>query len=238
MTLTTDPTLAGLLRAICEAPADDLPCLLYADRAEELGQTERSEFIRLQIELVNHPPHHRAETGCPLRSRERELREHFGHWRLWTTGLPQPVGDLDYRQDRAIDAEFACFARFSRGFVSEIGTTLADWWGRECEHAGPFGWDGECLKCDSTGHIPGHGPQIVACQPIERVRLVDRVPTFNGVEGWVTERRFEPNWIPGDWWERTSDLYGRGITDPHERLSRVAVAWARWKAGLPQEMFG
>ena len=63
----------GFLRAITAAPADDLPRLIYADWLDEHGESERAEFIRLQIQLAGHPAHHSAETGCPLRRREREL---------------------------------------------------------------------------------------------------------------------------------------------------------------------
>ncbi len=38
----------ALLRAVCEAPDDDLPRLVYADWLEEHGRPVRAEFIRLQ----------------------------------------------------------------------------------------------------------------------------------------------------------------------------------------------
>ena len=39
----------GLLQAVCEAPDDDGPRLVYADWCEDNGQPERAEFIRSQI---------------------------------------------------------------------------------------------------------------------------------------------------------------------------------------------
>ncbi len=39
---------AALVRAVCEAPDDDVPRLVYADWLEEHGRPERAEFIRLQ----------------------------------------------------------------------------------------------------------------------------------------------------------------------------------------------
>lgn len=41
--------LSTLYQAILEDPEDDVPRLAYADRCEELGDTERSEFIRRSI---------------------------------------------------------------------------------------------------------------------------------------------------------------------------------------------
>lgn len=43
---------AGLLSAIREAPADDLPRLVYADWLEDQGRHERGELIRLQLALA------------------------------------------------------------------------------------------------------------------------------------------------------------------------------------------
>lgn len=53
--LTTHPDSAALLRTICERPDDDFARLVFADWLEEGGETERSEFIRVQIELAKLP---------------------------------------------------------------------------------------------------------------------------------------------------------------------------------------
>jgi uncharacterized protein (TIGR02996 family) len=45
----------ALLEAICAAPADDTPRLVYADWLDEHGEPEHAEFIRVQIELHNRP---------------------------------------------------------------------------------------------------------------------------------------------------------------------------------------
>jgi uncharacterized protein (TIGR02996 family) len=42
----------AFLRAIRDAPEDDAPRLVYADWLEELGDTDRAEFIRVQCELA------------------------------------------------------------------------------------------------------------------------------------------------------------------------------------------
>lgn len=41
----------ALLRAICGAPSDDLPRLVYADWLDENGETERAAFIRTMCRL-------------------------------------------------------------------------------------------------------------------------------------------------------------------------------------------
>src|SRR5262249_51837097 len=41
-----------LLRALCEAPDDDAPRLVYADWLEEHGRLMRAELIRAQVELA------------------------------------------------------------------------------------------------------------------------------------------------------------------------------------------
>src|SRR5262245_13175122 len=48
-------TLEALLQAVCDNPTDDAPRLVYADWLEENGDSERAEFIRLQIELARLP---------------------------------------------------------------------------------------------------------------------------------------------------------------------------------------
>lgn len=49
--MTTD-TAASLLRAILDDPDDDVVRLVYADHLEDQGETERAEFIRVQILLA------------------------------------------------------------------------------------------------------------------------------------------------------------------------------------------
>src|SRR5260221_631255 len=70
---------ATFLAAILAAPDDDGPRLVYADWLEEHGDTERSEFIRVQIELA-HTPVEEGRAGI-LRRREAELlRQHRDDW--------------------------------------------------------------------------------------------------------------------------------------------------------------
>jgi len=95
------------IRDICVNPFDDVPRLIYADWLEEQGRREQAEFIRLQISLVNH---HKFETGCPLRKRERELWL-VGRRKNWLTCYNQYVSPEDCR----------------RGFVTKSVAEFKNW---------------------------------------------------------------------------------------------------------------
>jgi uncharacterized protein (TIGR02996 family) len=47
------PAHEPFLRAICDAPDDDAPRLIYADWLDENGDSERAEFIRLQVRIAD-----------------------------------------------------------------------------------------------------------------------------------------------------------------------------------------
>lgn len=93
MTATGDPTLAQLMAAIVANPDEDTPRLEYADRLQELGDDDRAEFIRVQVELANGDPcdaekmpdrHEVSDPGacdwCDLRRRELELLAAHPEW--------------------------------------------------------------------------------------------------------------------------------------------------------------
>src|SRR5947209_6126110 len=62
---------SAFVAAILAAPDDDGPRLVFADWLEERGDTDRSEFIRVQIELAR-PPLEPARRN-QLRRREVDL---------------------------------------------------------------------------------------------------------------------------------------------------------------------
>ncbi len=101
------PDEATFLRLICDAPADDLPRLVYADWLEEHGDPDRAEFIRLQVDRAT-----RGDRG--IDRREYEL---LARWETaWKAELP------DGLRDRAV---------FRRGFVCRVrgrpDVVLAAW---------------------------------------------------------------------------------------------------------------
>ena len=71
------------LRAICENPDDDAPRLIYADWLDENGDSERAEFIRLQIGISGRDDAVEALSG---RVRCEELFRKNHH--RWIEALP------------------------------------------------------------------------------------------------------------------------------------------------------
>lgn len=95
----------SFLAAIREDPGDDVPRLVYADWLEDHGNSERAEFIRIQIELAR---------GVRDRGRSMEL---LRHWReLLQKHRADWLGPLRRLAPDAI---------FERGFVDHISVAAA-----------------------------------------------------------------------------------------------------------------
>ncbi len=108
-------TADALLAAVCAAPADDLPRLVYADWCDENGDGERAEFIRLQIERAKGTP---AEAAV---IREKVLLD--THARRWLAPLRRPGEPLGTQRSHAL---------FRRGFVEAVWLP-ARWFVRHAE---------------------------------------------------------------------------------------------------------
>jgi uncharacterized protein (TIGR02996 family) len=81
----------GLLQTIIDTPHDDAPRLVYADWLDDHGQSERAEFIRVQIELERLPG---GDPRRPaLEKRERQiLRAHGKKWQQEISPARRHVG--------------------------------------------------------------------------------------------------------------------------------------------------
>lgn len=194
MTTTEHALLAGILAA----PDDDLPRLVFADRLDEIagdvacgvchgvgdalvqtdygatqercltchgtgrvsdGRRERAEFIRVQCELARYEEKvedsARADHWWNLKRRERVLRDtHSDRWRLEATGkLGVPLTGETW---------------FSRGFVSSLTLSAADWLRVADAVYWHPGQTVECPECEGRGwHTRQHnddGPAWAACQ--------------------------------------------------------------------------
>lgn len=105
---------AAFIAAICAAPDDDLPRLVFSDWLEENGEPERAEFIRVQIKLSRLICSPFCRDGCvcevgDLRRRERELLEI--DW-IDQDGMPKFGGStFSYR----------------RGFIESITCSWSNW---------------------------------------------------------------------------------------------------------------
>lgn len=190
------PLPPDILRAICERPHETGLRLIAADWLEEAGESESAEFIRAQCELaelgsagylqdgwtLDDLPG--IDRGRELRRREREL---WGSWpgrddirSSFHAALPGRwcILPATFRSGAELPA-----AIVQHGWIEEIHCRLADWAGEvclACEGRGATWWalrSGEptlhCDDCDGAGLVGGHGPAIVACQPVLRLVLVD-----------------------------------------------------------------
>jgi uncharacterized protein (TIGR02996 family) len=164
-----------LLRAILREPDDDDLRLVYADWLEEYGDPVRAEFIRVQIRMFGVWPADIApacwkvvdghmDCGCvfcALRRCERELLEPTkGAWLGFTDSLPGWwccgwQGPCGYRLYHPDERTKFCEVQFTRGFVSSIELTTAD--------------------------FLAHAAAIFAAQPVTAVRLSDREPYVSEV---------------------------------------------------------
>jgi uncharacterized protein (TIGR02996 family) len=80
----------ALLAAVCEAPGDDTPRLIYADWLEDNGDPHRAELIRVQCARAALAPD--DARAADLEQRERALlRKHRQRWLAGVPGAPARV---------------------------------------------------------------------------------------------------------------------------------------------------
>jgi uncharacterized protein (TIGR02996 family) len=122
---------AAFIAAIIAEPDDDVPRLVFADWLDEHGQPERSEFIRVQVELAacwlcrGQPETQWRRCGScrALRRRERKVgyqgQPNVSQWfaQSLSVGWPDP-GAMLYGSLRP---------GYTRGFVSSVTLSWADW---------------------------------------------------------------------------------------------------------------
>src|SRR5262249_29562537 len=97
----------ALLAAVCAAPEDDAPRLVYADWLEDNGQPERAELIRVEVGIERLPAD--DPQGRPLVWRARALYDQHQH--NFGAGLPRAVQHFTWH--------------FRRGFVARVCGTVA-----------------------------------------------------------------------------------------------------------------
>src|SRR5262245_33263181 len=90
----------ALLRAIAQAPDDDVVRLVFADWLDDHGEADRAAFIRLQCQAI-HRPDWCPERAWMLWQADRLLERHPE----WRSDLPRLEG--------------ITWGRFERGFVAE-----------------------------------------------------------------------------------------------------------------------
>ncbi len=216
-------TYGAFLAAIIADPGNDDLRLIFADELEQDGHGERAEFIRLQIRLATGACRYNCRgpiaiagleecDECrPLRHRERELLAE--NWTDWA-GLPpgRLIRCLNLTGENPGDG---IAILFRRGFVSEARTTLAVWWGGECQRCDGTGdrpnrngtnqWS-SCPNCHGTGQIEGIGPAVVKYQPVEVVTLTDKRPYYSAPQFNGGHQRYL-------WFSATTELAGSHLGD-------------------------
>lgn len=199
---TTDR--AALYRGILERPDDDVARRVFADYLRENGEEARADFIEVQLRLaeIEHDTtgNEWHETGlcspyCELCPELRRLNDRESHlWGHGFGGMETPDG-LQSIAMHIVGESFLRTGIVSRGFVSAVRCTLADWVGGECQRCAGHGdiigdstgWTFPCEDCKGEGRTPAYGPRIVAGQPVEEVRT-ERVASHAGGWHWFANR--------------------------------------------------
>jgi uncharacterized protein (TIGR02996 family) len=94
-------TEASLLAEIRALPDDDVPRLVYADWLEDQGDSDRAEFIRLQVRLARAPEH--SPERFELEEQSEDLLAQ--HQRDWLAHLPKWVRELGLTFRRGMPEE-------------------------------------------------------------------------------------------------------------------------------------
>lgn len=156
---------SALLRAILEAPDDDLARLAYADWLEEGGEAERAELVRLQVALSaeGHEPTLCKTTGACAAcfraiGRSEESYRLLSRWcQDWSPWGPGGITGVARHVESGGDTVCVHYGKgrerllgFRRGFVCSVA-----------------------LPCAA---FLAHALALFAAHPITEVRLTDRRP--------------------------------------------------------------
>lgn len=202
---------AALLAAVLAYPEDDAPRLIYADFLDEQGQSDRADFIRVQVHLAHWGDHlgSHLDDGtdyscgvCNLRRRERELLDDDMS-DDWTFDAREGIPPHWCRGADVYETTDS-YARFRRGFIAQIRCSAADW----LAHAGA----------------------ILAAQPVQEVTLT----TWPGRSGHL-ERPSIDYWVIGPEWFAEGD--GEAVMMAEREMKVKEALRRRWPAvkfNLPQ----
>jgi uncharacterized protein (TIGR02996 family) len=109
----------AFLRAIREAPDDDVPRLIYADWLDDHGQSDRAELIRVQIERSHLPVADPRRVGLASRAADL-LRAHWQDWVGPLRALVNSDGAWVAEHWLLLDYDLRALERFRRGFVESL----------------------------------------------------------------------------------------------------------------------
>src|SRR6476646_10103294 len=114
--LYSRPHAAAFLRDVIENPDDDAPRLIFADWLDDNGDSDRAEFIRLQVERDRLPAH--SVRSWQLRARERKLEQQHGE--RWRGTLAAITSETTFRRGFVEAAKLGV-----RQFINHAGELFA-----------------------------------------------------------------------------------------------------------------
>lgn len=258
MTGETSP-LKRAHRLVLEDPSSDFNRGVYADVLDALGEHERAEFIRVQVDLANYYEPHELNRGGELRRRERELL--LRHWQEWAPRIDER-NTLEVVLSDKWQFSGTPAAVFRRGFVSRIECSLAQFMGGPCARCGGTGGPSvvvsrigratraQCEHCPGT--ITGLVDTLFAVQPVTEVVLSQSTPiqlecdegnVFHWMAGQIEPE--SPHFlgrelfdvvdlpVPHIGGEAMCGKYARTWDEAVKARDTAAVALGRERAGLP-----
>jgi uncharacterized protein (TIGR02996 family) len=238
----------ALLAAVCAAPDDDLPRLVYADWLDEHGDPIWAELIRVQCAFDRHPQRD-AALALIDGSRQREYgvsaeRRHATELFLRSLRLMPQCPHWNQCED----------VQWVRGFIDRLACHAHVWFGGPCEvcagagtvpdAVGTRGVRRDCLQCAGAGRFdPGIGPAVVRDHPVRRVDLtnVGRPFPFVGVTQTFTlgDRIPAAEVGPLGAFLNAPAVSADGVfqfpsrEDAQTALSAAAISWAKSVVGQP-----
>jgi uncharacterized protein (TIGR02996 family) len=181
-------THQAFLEDILAHPDDDAPRLIFADWLEDEGDSDRAEFIRVQVERARLPEWDARQVR--LRLREQELIKARGH--EWKQDLPHLDGFTwgDFRRG------FMATARFDSFEVLEEQAT--ECWSVAPVEAVSISWPGQHataerippltglqeLSLDTTPYDPAEVERLAAAPLLSTLRVLNAAHSNLGVDGF------------------------------------------------------
>lgn len=165
----------AFLEQILAQPDDDSPRMIFADWLEETGQSDRAEFIRVQIERHSLPKWDRRQ--LPLLAREAALlRDHEVEWKESLPKIPSVTWGK-FRRGLIATATFSD--------VSQLGSRFQD-----CHETAPLeaisiDWPNTNYSFDNPAPLPGLKELTLEDAPYlegEEIDMVAWSPILTGIE--------------------------------------------------------
>ena len=171
----------ALLAAVCAAPDDDLPRLVYADWLDEHGEPERAEFIRIGCELARMPELIDVEQSCT----ELEWAAIHPHHPKYTYELTDPKNRVGVMRFKAMNPALGALRERERELLRQggnwlmwAGAVLSRWrcgnlWPTDASDMSRIEFRRgfvEVVTCPAADWL-AHADAILQAQPVRKVRL-------------------------------------------------------------------